>query len=263
MFKFFSKRRALMLGLALVGLIALGIVLPTGYYAANANAGAIASKQATDAQAARWQAIADFYAARASAAASQHATDAQTARWQAIADFYTAKASAATSQRPIDAEAARWQAMADYYAGRADARRVAAELAAVRVATAQFHQIPGAEAGGYHLVPGLDYCFDNPGVGGMGVHYIKTTMLDTNLDPLQPEAMVYSVGSNGQLQLGAVEYIVPAAKWESEGHTQPPTLLGQSLRLNKSLGVYALHAWIWQENPSGMFSDWNPKVSCP
>ena len=25
---------------------------------------------------------------------------------------------------------------------------------------------------------------------------------------------------------------------------------------------YELHAWIWKHNPSGMFEDWNPTVSC-
>ncbi len=25
---------------------------------------------------------------------------------------------------------------------------------------------------------------------------------------------------------------------------------------------YELHAWIWKRNPSGTFSDWNPRVSC-
>jgi len=24
-----------------------------------------------------------------------------------------------------------------------------------------------------------------------------------------------------------------------------------------------LHVWIWRENPSGMFADWNPTVHCP
>jgi len=28
------------------------------------------------------------------------------------------------------------------------------------------------------------------------------------------------------------------------------------------LGVYELHAWIWKNNPSGVFYEWNPKVSC-
>jgi len=25
---------------------------------------------------------------------------------------------------------------------------------------------------------------------------------------------------------------------------------------------YELHAWIWQNNPDGMFKDWNPSGSC-
>jgi len=26
---------------------------------------------------------------------------------------------------------------------------------------------------------------------------------------------------------------------------------------------YALHTWIWNSNPSGMFASYNPTVSCP
>ncbi len=137
------------------------------------------------------------------------------------------------------------------------------QLAKLRAATAQFHQTEAAYAAGYKLVPGLDYCFDNPGVGGMGVHLIKTSSLDLTVDALQPEAMVYQPRANGQLQLVAVEYIVPAAAWDVAGNTQPPSVLGHSFHLNAGLGVYILHAWIWQENPLGMFNDWNPKVSCP
>jgi hypothetical protein len=25
---------------------------------------------------------------------------------------------------------------------------------------------------------------------------------------------------------------------------------------------YLMHAWIWMNNPSGMFADWNPKITC-
>ena len=83
------------------------------------------------------------------------------------------------------------------------------------------------------------------------------------MDPLQPEAMVYAPGLQGQLNLGAVEYIVPADKWDAAGHTQPPMVLKHHLHLNKDLGVYVLHAWIWRNNPAGIFKDWNPTVSCP
>jgi hypothetical protein len=136
------------------------------------------------------------------------------------------------------------------------------DLAALRRATAQFHRPEAAQAAGYDLVPGLDHCFDNPGVGGMGIHYINVDLLDLALDPLRPEAMVYVPGPQGQLQLGAVEYIVPAEAWDAE-NDELPTVLGQHLHLNEALGVYVLHAWVWRNNPAGIFEDWNPNVSCP
>ena len=137
------------------------------------------------------------------------------------------------------------------------------DLAQLRAATAQFQNPEKAQDAGYDLVSGLDYCFDNPGVGGMGFHYINTNILDTTVDALQPEAIVYVSGPNGKLQAGGVEFIVPAQGWDEEGHTDPPSLYGHDFHLNESLGVYVLHAWIWKKNPSGMFEDWNPKISCP
>lgn len=139
------------------------------------------------------------------------------------------------------------------------------ELAKVRQATAKFHRVEVARQAGYDLREGLDQCFDNPGVGGMGFHYINTDkdVFDLKLDALQPEAMVYAPGPKGQLELGAVEYIVPAAEWDAAGNTEPPMVLGHHLHLNKDLGVYILHLWLWKHNPAGMFEDWNPTVSCP
>jgi hypothetical protein len=136
------------------------------------------------------------------------------------------------------------------------------DLAQVRAATAQFHRIEVAQAAGYDLVPGLDHCFENPGVGGMGIHYINVDLLDLVVDPLQPEAMVYVPDPDGKLHLGAVEYIVPADLWDAE-YPNPPMVLEQSMHFNEDLGVYIKHAWIWRHNPAGMFEDWNPTVTCP
>ncbi len=135
------------------------------------------------------------------------------------------------------------------------------DLAKVRGALAQFHRTEAAQAAGWDLVPGLDHCFESE-AGGMGFHYINVGLLDTTLDPLQPEALVYHQLRNGKLRLGAVEYIVPAGAWDAEGHGQPPSLLGQQFHLNPDLGVYVLHAWIFTHNPAGMFEDWNTRVSC-
>jgi hypothetical protein len=136
------------------------------------------------------------------------------------------------------------------------------DLGKLRAATVAYKDPEAAMAAGYGLVDGLDHCFNNPGVGAMGVHYINTAALDTTVEMLKPEAMVYHALPNGTLRLGAVEYIVPAAPWDAEGHGAPPSVLGQSFHLNEALGVYVLHAWIWRENPAGIFEDWNPKVTC-
>jgi len=143
-----------------------------------------------------------------------------------------------------------------YAAGRDD-------LAKLRSATEKYRKIEAVQAAGYSLVPGLDHCFNNPGVGDMGYHYINTDSLDTTLDPLKPEAIVYAPMKDGELQLAAVEFIVPAEPWDAAGNIEPPMLLGQHFHLNENLGVYVLHAWIWKNNPLGIFEDWNPNVSCP
>jgi hypothetical protein len=131
------------------------------------------------------------------------------------------------------------------------------DLAKVRAAVAGYRQVDAAEDAGWVLVPGLDHCFPN-----MGIHYIKGP-LDTSLDPLEPEALVYQHLPNGELRLGAVEYIVPAAAWDAENHGHDPEVLGRHLHLNSDLGVYVLHAWLFNHNPDGMYLDTNQRVNCP
>lgn len=137
------------------------------------------------------------------------------------------------------------------------------DLARIRAATAQYKRLTVASAAGYALLPGLDHCFNNPGTGAMGFHYIQAASIDLSLDLEKPEALVYAPGSNGQVQLAAVEYIVPAGPWDDVHPDDLPELMGRSLHLNKELGVYVLHAWVWKNNPEGMYKDWNPKVTCP
>lgn len=91
--------------------------------------------------------------------------------------------------------------------------------------------------------------------------YINTFILDTKVELLRPEAMVYIPHPNG-LQLGTVEYLVLADLWDAE-HSERPMLFGRHFHLKEKLGVFVLHAWIWKNNPSCIFDDWNPQVSCP
>ena len=69
------------------------------------------------------------------------------------------------------------------------------------------------------------------------------------------------------LRLVGVEYVVFKADWDAK-HDSWPTLFGQNLKLVQAgnrYGLpdfYELHAWIWRPNPSGIFQDWNPSVTC-
>jgi hypothetical protein len=135
-----------------------------------------------------------------------------------------------------------------------------ADLGAVRAATAHFQRSAVAEAAGY---VSLVECVELPGVGGMGVHFVNFGLLDLELDPLAPEALVYEPMSNGRMNLVAVEYLVPIDPWDTiYGSDNPPSIFGHELHRNEFLGLYALHVWVWKHNPLGMFEDWNPTVSC-
>ncbi|TMF28118.1 MAG: hypothetical protein E6I29_10515, partial [Chloroflexi bacterium] len=63
-------------------------------------------------------------------------------------------------------------------------------LAGVRQATAAYHDLDKAIAAHYgRLLP----CFDLPGVGGMGQHYVDTSRLDATIEAKRREALVYEV----------------------------------------------------------------------
>jgi hypothetical protein len=136
----------------------------------------------------------------------------------------------------------------------------------VRDATTPFHNLDVAMAAGYGPVKG---CAQNPGVGGMGQHYVKGDLVgDPHLDELRPEALVYEPRKGGGYQLVAVEYIVLKDAWHAAFGKNPPKLFGKRLSLVTAPNAYDLpdfyeiHLWLWKKNPSGLFKDWNPRVSC-
>ena len=147
------------------------------------------------------------------------------------------------------------------------------ELAAIRAATARFHSVEAAVAAGYELgyrrndgTRIITGCVANLSLGGMGYHYFNKALVDDlDVDPLQPEALVYAPGPNGMLQLAAVEWVVPGPIWtDPTGATSAPSVFGMEMRiLVPAVGFYTHHAWIWKHNPSGIMADWNPEVVCP
>ena len=82
---------------------------------------------------------------------------------------------------------------------------------------------------------------------------------------------MYERRHDGTLKLVAVEYVVFRAAWEAEhGVGSTPSLFGVDFQPNDGtrFGLppfFALHAWVWKPNPtplSGIFSAWNPRVTC-
>ena len=131
------------------------------------------------------------------------------------------------------------------------------QIAALRRLTASLNDTARARAAGWSVQ--ITPCMENPPLGAMGFHYGNPGFIDGEARALEPELLMYEPAPNGDTRLVGVEYIVPLAAWKG---TSPPALYGQQFKVNEAFGVWALHVWAWKENPSGMFSDWNPKVSC-
>lgn len=135
--------------------------------------------------------------------------------------------------------------------------RVAATLAA-----AGFQDVSVAEAAGYgSTMDGLG-CFEDSAKGGMGLHYLNESLMDDKVDITTPEALVYELNADGEIVgLIAHEYIIPVDAWTE---TAPPTLFGRELHQHPTLPLWVMHAWVWKDNPAGIFEDWNPAVRlCP
>lgn len=159
-----------------------------------------------------------------------------------------------------------------------------ADLAAVRQATAAFHDAAKAAAAGYLF---NEPCQESP-AGAMGIHAPNPALVrDGVIDPLRPEVLLYLPREDGTLRLVGVEYMQIAtvrnpatgiaAPWRSpspwpqnfELITPTPALFGETFQ-GPMPGHSAtmpwhwdLHAWIWAHNPDGLFAQWNPKLHCP
>ncbi|MEJ2710593.1 MAG: hypothetical protein P8074_23475 [Anaerolineales bacterium] len=124
--------------------------------------------------------------------------------------------------------------------------------------------VEAAEAAGHGQFLG---CVSGASGGAMGLHYPNGDLVaDPTLDPSHPEVLIYEV-KNGKYSLVGVEFLVLAEDWNANNDS-PPVLLGQVFNYSGSPNryglpaFYELHVWAWQDNPNGVFADWNPKVSC-
>lgn len=134
---------------------------------------------------------------------------------------------------------------------------------AARQATAPYPDPASAEAAGYVHMQG---CVSGPQEGAMGMHYVNVDLIDGELDAAQPEILIYAP-HDGAMKFVGVEYYVIAADWAAT-HEGSPELMGQLFNFVGEPNRYGdppffeLHVWVGQDNPHGMFADWNPTVSC-
>jgi hypothetical protein len=132
------------------------------------------------------------------------------------------------------------------------------ELDVLRAALVPFTSFALAKKANYSTA--ITDCMSNGDEGAMGTHFAKTDLLDAHLDPAQPEALIYEPGTNGEMSLVGVEFIVPFTAVSKQ--SPAPMLFGQKFSPNDVFGVWALHVWTHRSNPRGMFAPWNPRVHC-
>ncbi|CAL9526622.1 hypothetical protein [Streptomyces sp. enrichment culture] len=133
------------------------------------------------------------------------------------------------------------------------------DLLRTYTATSAYQYEPLAVADGFQPTP----CAEMAGEGGMGYHYFNLDNVD-KLTPSTPAALLFEPTPDGKRRLVGVEWLAKA-----ETHTTAPTLFGETFRGPKTYteplngDYYTLHAWIYKENPKGLFGLWNPTVKCP
>ena len=125
-------------------------------------------------------------------------------------------------------------------------------------------------------------------LGAMGIHYFRPDLLGISGPPnprvdgtgihtdfSKPSILIYEPQADGSLQLVAVENLVFKKSWAAAGNTEPPTFHGVAWDdmvddpATKDVDEahhfephYDRHVWLFRDNPSGMFAQFNPAVSC-
>lgn len=124
------------------------------------------------------------------------------------------------------------------------------QVARVKQATARYRDVANAVADGYADI--------NVVIPNMGRHYLKQALMDSTFDVELPEILVYAPDSSGTLQLVAAEYAVPT----NLSTKAPEGFRGSADQwfVNEQFNIWTLHAWVWKENPAGIFYPTNPNV---
>lgn len=98
--------------------------------------------------------------------------------------------------------------------------------------------------------------------GNLSLPFVKPDA--PRLDPDQPNVLFYDLAEDGTFELAGVEWFVPA-----DAADAPPTLFGRRLdgpTAGETAAIpdhYGLHAWLFEDNPEGLFAPTHPGLSPP
>ena len=168
-----------------------------------------------------------------------------------------------------------------------------AEIARLKETAARYQDVNVALAEGYIPDPsGMCVTAAMEGMpaemGAMGIHYLRPDLLGlnppqpgqrisgmgTHTDFNQPAILMYEPQMDGSMQLVGVENLVWEAGMAAAGNTAVPSFLGNeyvhmvddpATEADEAHGFephYELHAWVVRDNPNGMFTPFNPAVTC-
>ncbi|MGH7506676.1 MAG: hypothetical protein ACRELX_13540 [Longimicrobiales bacterium] len=134
----------------------------------------------------------------------------------------------------------------------------------LRAAVEPLRDLDAAQQAGYEVLvvhpTNGNECLRDPQMGAMGYHYLNPALADGAVTVAEPEVLIYERQADGSSRFVAVEYLIPfASRGEDEA---APVLFGQEFTQNHTFDVWALHAWVGVDNPSGTFAAYNPDVSC-
>jgi hypothetical protein len=162
----------------------------------------------------------------------------------------------------------------------------------VRAATERFQDVNVALKEGYMRDP-MNICdtaemMGKPAeLGAMGIHFFRPDLLGitappnprvngngTHTDFLKPAVLLYEPQKDGSLTLVGVENLVFQDSWKAAGNDAPPQFQGvayETMQDDPNTPIdeahrfephYDRHVWVYRENPSGVFAQYNPEVTC-
>jgi hypothetical protein len=126
-------------------------------------------------------------------------------------------------------------------------------IATLQRVTARYHDLNVAIADSFVL---LHPCENRPDEGPVGIVYVNMgRLLDGVVNAESPDALIYEPATPRPKLVGVEFAVVNAGQ-------AAPQFLGNTFQEEDEFGVFALHAWVWRNNPEGLFAETNPNVFC-